>query len=108
MSLCLALSPVRAQSQASSSDLSPVGYGALNQDQLSLRLRVDDIEVRFLPLDERLLRLVAKDGYESLHALVVDRQAQIRRHGKRGSPIRGSRWCHSSACAMMSGLIPRT
>lgn len=49
----------------------------MNQDQLSLRLRVDDIEVRFLPLDERLLRLVAKDGYESLHALVVDRQAQI-------------------------------
>ena len=77
MGLCMAVSPARAQNPASGSDLPPVGYGALSQDQLSVRLSVADIEVRFLPLDERLLRLVAKDGYASLHALVADRQAQI-------------------------------
>lgn len=77
MGLCLIVSPACAHGQASSGDLSPVGYGTLNQDQISLRLRVEDIEVRFLPLDERLLRLVAKDGYESLHALIVDRKEQV-------------------------------
>lgn len=67
----------RAVAQNPESDLPPVGYGSLNQDQLSVRLQVSDLEVRFLPLDERLLRLVAKDGYASLHALVADRQVQI-------------------------------
>jgi hypothetical protein len=77
MCLCLSVSPARAQSPTPGSDLTPVGYGALNQDQLSVRLSIGDIEVRFLPLDEGLLRLVAKDGYESLHALVADRKEQI-------------------------------
>jgi hypothetical protein len=58
-------------------DLPPAGYGTLNQDQVSVRLQAGDIEVRLLPLDERLLRLIAKDGYESLHGLVASRQGQI-------------------------------
>jgi hypothetical protein len=58
-------------------ELLPPGYGTLNQDQLSIRLQVGDIEIRLLPLDERAIRLIAKDGYESLHGLIVARQAQI-------------------------------
>ncbi len=58
-------------------DLPPPGFGSLNQDQISIRLTAGDLEIRFLPLDERALRLVAPDGYESLHGLTVSRQAQL-------------------------------
>jgi hypothetical protein len=74
--------PARAQQPVAGSDLPPAGYGTLNQDQLSVRLAVSDLEVRFLPLDERVLRLVAKDGYESLRGLATARQAQIDSAGR--------------------------
>jgi hypothetical protein len=58
-------------------DLPPAGYGVLNQDHISVRFTTGDLEVRFLPLDERVLRLVAKDGYESLRGLIDTRRAAI-------------------------------
>jgi hypothetical protein len=82
--VCLAVGAVgipcaraTAQGPGATGDLPPAGYGTLNQDQLSIRLQDGDIEVRLLPLEERLLRLVARDGYESLHGLVASRRAQI-------------------------------
>lgn len=77
LSACIGSGRARAQVSVGGGDLPPAGYGTLNQDQLSVRLQAGDIEVRLLPLDERLLRLVAKDGYESLHGLVASRQGQI-------------------------------
>ncbi len=58
-------------------DLLPLGYGTLTQDDLGLRLRNDGLEIRFVPLDERLLRLLAPDAYRSLHSLRQGRQAAI-------------------------------
>jgi len=80
--VALLATSARAQQPVAGSDLPPAGYGTLNQDQLSVRLAVSDLEVRFLPLDERVLRLVAKDGYESLRGLVTARQAQIDSAGR--------------------------
>lgn len=70
-------SRLAAQGPGATGELPPAGYGTLSQDQLSIRLQDGDIEVRLLPLEERLLRLVARDGYESLHGLVASRKAQI-------------------------------
>lgn len=67
----------RAQDGVVSGDLPPVGFGSFNQEQISVRFGAQDLEVRFMPLDERLLRLLAPDAYESLHGLVVEREAQI-------------------------------
>lgn len=58
-------------------ELPPPGYGSLKQDNVSLRLRGSEIEVRFLPLDERLIRLLAPDAYQSLHGLVQSRRVAI-------------------------------
>lgn len=55
----------------------PPGYGSLNQNDLALRVRNADIEVRFVPLDERVTKLLARDAYESLRSLVVSRRRQI-------------------------------
>lgn len=57
--------------------LPPAGYGTLTQDNLSLRIRNSEIEVRFLPLDERVLRLLAGDSYASLRSLVHSKRASI-------------------------------
>ena len=38
-----------AQAGAAGGDLPPAGYGTIRSDQLSIRLALDDIELRFLP-----------------------------------------------------------
>jgi hypothetical protein len=63
--------------QAAVEALPPPGYGSLTQNDLSLRVRNSEIEVRFLPLDERVLRLLAGDSYESLRTLVRTRRPSI-------------------------------
>lgn len=77
--LALALGAGRAVAQAPAEgpDLPPVGFGRLNQEQLSVQFASGDIQVRFLPLDERVLRLLANDGYASLHALVDSRKSVL-------------------------------
>jgi hypothetical protein len=63
----------------SSSDpaLPPAGFGQFNQDVITLRLRSGSLEIRVVPLDERVLRLLSNDGYNSLRALVAGQQARI-------------------------------
>jgi hypothetical protein len=58
-------------------DLPPPGYGSLKQSDLALQGANDEIEVRFVPLDERVTRLLAWDAYESLRSLVTSRRRQI-------------------------------
>lgn len=68
--------PVLAQSGASPKPL-PASLGTLNQDDLSLRLRSDEIEIRFIPLDFRVTRLLAPDAFQSLRMLVETRRRAI-------------------------------
>lgn len=69
------LGPRPAAAQTGSAP--PPGYGSLTQDDLSLRLRTPDIEVRFIPLDARVTRLMARDSWESLRSLVESRRSSI-------------------------------
>jgi hypothetical protein len=55
----------------------PPGYGSLSQNDLSLRVRNDDIEIRFVPLDPRVLPLLARDAYQSLGQLVETNRRAI-------------------------------
>ncbi len=74
----VAATPLAAQGGHGGNDLPPpAGYGRLNQNDLSLRLRNNELEVRFIPLDQRVLRLLAKDAYESLLGLVRSRRGSI-------------------------------
>ena len=57
--------------------LPPPGYGSLTQNDLSLRIRTEDIEIRFIPLDRRVTVLLAKDSWESLRSLVDSRRTTI-------------------------------
>jgi hypothetical protein len=48
----------------------PAGYGSLSQDDLALRLRNDELEIRFIPLDPRVTPLLARDAYQALGSLL--------------------------------------
>jgi hypothetical protein len=61
--------PARGQSRESVRALPP-GYGTLSQNDLALRVRNDDLEIRFIPLDHRVTRLLAPDAYQSIMGLV--------------------------------------
>ena len=57
--------------------LPPPGYGSLRQSDLALGMRNDEMEIRLVPLDERVTRLLTRDAYESLQSLVHSRRAAI-------------------------------
>ena len=58
-------------------DLPPPGYGTLGQDDISIRFNAGDIDIRMVPLDQRVLRLLGPDVYASLNKLAIDRDASI-------------------------------
>ena len=57
--------------------LPPGGYGSLTQADLALHIQTPDIDVRFVPLDARVTRLLTRDSWESLRSLVASRRAAI-------------------------------
>lgn len=76
----LACAPVaRGQDSVSNAqgDLPPAGFGTLNQGDIALTLQTSELEIRVVPLDERVIRLLAPDAYSSLHGLVLSRSLEI-------------------------------
>lgn len=55
----------------------PAGYGRLGQDDISLRISAGDLEVRFLPLEERVLRLLIDESYRAYRDLRESKRTQI-------------------------------
>lgn len=49
--------------------LPPAGYGTLKQDDIALRFETPTLQLRIMPLDERVIRLLAPDSYEALAGL---------------------------------------
>jgi hypothetical protein len=49
--------------------LPPAGYGTLKQEDVALRLNRLALQIRVLPLDESVIRLLAPDAYRSLAEL---------------------------------------
>jgi hypothetical protein len=47
----------------------PPGYGTLRQDELAIRLELQGLIVRAIPLDESLIRLLTPDSYRALREL---------------------------------------
>lgn len=73
--------PGRAGAQATpasaSRDTVPAGFGSLRRDDIVLRFATDQLQLQILPLDERVIRLLAPDTYQSLEQLLQSRQADI-------------------------------
>ncbi|HET6777745.1 MAG TPA: hypothetical protein VFH26_02560 [Gemmatimonadales bacterium] len=61
--------PVTGQSGERARPLPP-GYGSLSQNDLALRVRNDELEIRLIPLNPRVTPLLAPDAFQSLRNLV--------------------------------------
>ncbi|MEO7962921.1 MAG: hypothetical protein ABIT38_03330 [Gemmatimonadaceae bacterium] len=76
-------SPPRAGGASdTSANLIPVGYGSLRQDDIALRMTQFGLQVRALPLDESVIRVLSPDSYRTLRELIAsqrDRLDEIRR-----------------------------
>jgi hypothetical protein len=66
-------SPVTAQGADSSAVLVPAGHGTLRQEEVTLSIRSGPLQVKVTPLAESVIRLLAPDTYQRLHALATGR-----------------------------------
>jgi hypothetical protein len=66
-----------AGQSAAPAPVTTISYGTLNQNDLALRVRNEDVEIRFIPLDGKVTRLLANDAFQSLRSLVESRRRSI-------------------------------
>ena len=57
------------RSDVGASERVPAGYGSLRQDDISVKVRLSQILVRAIPLDESIIRLLSPDSYRALREL---------------------------------------
>jgi hypothetical protein len=56
----------------------PVGFGTLRQDDLALKVSpATGLQVRAIPLDERIIRLLSPDSYRSLRELLTSKDREL-------------------------------
>lgn len=71
--------------------LVPVGYGTLSQDAITVLVRSEGLQIKFVPLSEWVIRLTAPDTYRRLNGYKVSRAEDIldlaQRAGERGWPL---------------------
>ena len=79
--------PATAESQArpvttrldSAPPLVPPNYGTLKQDDIAIHMQVGQVQVRAIPLDESIIRVLAPDSYRSLRGLRESKREAVDR-----------------------------
>jgi len=61
--------------------LVPAGFGTLRQDAITATLRDGSLLIKVTPLDEGVIRLLAPDTYQRMHALAENRRADAESAG---------------------------
>ena len=59
--------------------LVPPSYGTLKQDDIAIHVQVNQVQIRAIPLDEAVIRVLAPDSYRSLRGLRESRRDAIDR-----------------------------
>lgn len=59
--------------------LIPPNYGTLKQDDIAIHMQVGQVQVRALPLDEAVIRVLAPDSYRSLRGLRESKREAVDR-----------------------------
>ena len=66
-----------AQNLPSSEQVVRPGYGTLRQEDLQIALATTALEIRFTPLDPRVINLLAPDAYQAMAVLVQNNRPRI-------------------------------
>lgn len=69
--------PSPAPAAQESATLIPAGYGTLRQDDIALRMQIAGLQVRALPLDESVIRVLSPDSYRALSELVRSQRSRL-------------------------------
>lgn len=72
-----ATTSAQAVADTSRTDNLPTDKGQLSLSSLTVNLTNTNLEVVFVPLDERVLRLLTKDSYQSMERLIQQHQQSI-------------------------------
>ena len=85
LAACLPGTHAGAQGAAAAAlgDTVPPGFGSLRRDDITLRFATTQLQLQILPLDERVIRLLAPDTYRSLEQLIQSKQKDITDAGTR-------------------------
>ncbi|MEJ7809061.1 MAG: hypothetical protein WKG32_01465 [Gemmatimonadaceae bacterium] len=73
-------------------NLVPPGFGTLRQEEIAIRVNLPSVQVRALPLDESVIRLLSPDSYRALRDLQEGRQNEIATMAGRHNLRRPSLW----------------
>ena len=63
--------------------LVPAGLGSLRQDDIAIKVDINQLQVKAIPLDESVIRTLGPDSYKALHELVESRRAELNRIAQR-------------------------
>jgi hypothetical protein len=72
--------------------LIPAGYGSLRQDDVAIHLDLSALQVRAIPLEESVIRVLSPDSYRALHELVTSQAPRIREAERRNGLVRSTLW----------------
>ena len=87
------LPPAAPQPQGDSlAALIPPGLGTLRQDDVALRVQVIGLQVRAIPLDESVIRVLSPDSYRALHDLATSQSARAADVQRRNGLSQVSLW----------------
>ena len=67
----------RAAGSSDTTTLVPPGYGSLRQDDIALRMNQFGLQVRAMPLDESVIRVLSPDSYRTLRELVASQRDRL-------------------------------
>ncbi|HVE79486.1 MAG TPA: hypothetical protein VNA89_11515 [Gemmatimonadaceae bacterium] len=73
----------------------PAGYGTLRQEEVSLRVQIPGVQVRAIPLDESVIRVLSPDSYRALREIVATRRDEIERAARRRNLSERNLWLFS-------------
>ena len=73
----MAATALPAQNLPSSEQVLPPGFGTLKQEDLQIALATTSLEIRFTPMDPRVINLLAPDAYTAMAALVTNNRPRI-------------------------------
>jgi hypothetical protein len=59
------------------SQLVPPGFGTLRQDDIAVRLDLQGYQIKLIPLDETVIRLLSPDSYRALRDLQESRRTDV-------------------------------
>ena len=73
----MAATALPAQNLPSSEQVLPPGFGTLRQEDLQIALATTSLEIRFTPMDPRVINLLSPDAYVAMAALVTNNRPRI-------------------------------